>query len=512
MRSSAYLEQRPLVSLTWQVRDFFPAFRSRLRDRRFWVVQGMVIGVTAAHFLIELLWMRPVDGFDPMYFVPAALYFFPVLYASLNFGREGAIPTALWSALLATPNVLIWHHGAERFGEAFQLGTVVVLATIVATRVDREIVARHRAEEKETLLYLSELKYHSIFDNAGQAIIVFDRQGIICEANEAAASLFLGAEHELKGKQVEDVVGMAGVASMGLPSTRERWLGGEFPLNRPTGDLWLEPMCTRLSETDEGLVVALFRDITSRRGLQSYAREIVRAQEGERQRIARDLHDISLQSIVLLCRRLDAVEEAGDGVVPVDVLDAVGRARDLAEEIAGELRRFSRDLRPSVLDDLGLVPAIRSLLSELKERSAIQVQFVAGGSQVRLPEDCEVTIFRISQECLRNVEKHSGATRVVVKLTVDTECVKLSVTDNGRGFKIPQSVSNLASGGRLGLLGMRERATLAGGTCAISSRPGKGTSVRVRLPAMNAFGNDAALTPAGQAIQTRSLGSGHAGR
>jgi signal transduction histidine kinase len=278
------------------------------------------------------------------------------------------------------------------------------------------------------------------------------------------------------------VLGKAGVESVESPAVGERWLGDEFLLKGPDGDVWLEPLCTRLSASDDGLVLALFRDITSRRGFQSYAREIVRAQEDERQRIARDLHDISLQSIVLLCRRLDAVEEAAGGLDSDNMSGALTSARELAEEIGAELRRFSRDLRPSVLDDLGLVPAIRSLLAELTSRSGIRTRFVTSGSRIRLPENCEVTIFRITQESLRNVEKHSGATRVEVKLTLDRDSVKLSVIDNGHGFELPQSMPNLATGGRLGLLGIRERATLAGGTCAISSRPGQGTRVTARLP------------------------------
>lgn len=463
-------------------REFLAKFTTRLHDWRFWVVQAMVLGVTIAHFAVELVWLEPVSGLEPMYFVPASLYFFPVLYASLNFGREGAVPTAIWSALLAIPNILIWHHGAERVGEAFQLSTVVVLATIVATRVDREIVARHLAEEQERAVRVSQLKFHSLFDNVGQAIVVFDRAGGVREANEAAAGLFELAPGDLKRRGRVELLGRTGAASLVPPGSAERWIGNEFPLRRARDELWLEPSCTRLTEGDDELVITVFKDVTSRRGFQSYAREIVRAQESERQRIARDLHDISLQSIVLLCRRLDAVEEAAEGNAPPDVLEGLATTRDLAEEIGAELRRFSRDLRPSVLDDLGLVPAVRSLLSELSQRTGIQTRFVATGSQARLAENCEVTIFRITQECLRNIEKHSGASTVTVKLGLEAGFVRLSIADNGSGFEMPDSVPILATGGRLGLLGMRERATLAGGTFGISSRPGKGTRVTVRLP------------------------------
>ena len=410
MSSSELLEPRSLVSLTSQYRDFLPAFRSRLTDRRFWIVQAMVALVTAFHYSLEIYEAATNQELGKFYLITMySVYLLPIIYASLNFGREGAVPTAIWMGVLAVPNIIFEHHGLDRAYESIEILTMIALAVVIATRVDREVLARQRAQAEGAARRVSELKYHSLFDNAGQAIIVFDKDGMIREANEAAASLFQADSQELRASHIRDALGSAALAAIEPSSNGERWLGGEFLLKRPGAEIWLEPLCTRLSAGEDGLVLALFRDVTSRRGFQSYAREIVRAQEDERQRIARDLHDISLQSIVLLCRRLDAVEEAGDGVVPVNVLDALGQARSLAEDIGDELRRFSRDLRPSVLDDLGLEPAIRSLLSELRQRSGIQTQFVTSGSHVRLPQDCEVTIFRISQECLRNAEKHSGA-------------------------------------------------------------------------------------------------------
>ena len=483
MSSFVLPQVQPTSSLVPEaVLQFLTAFRGRLRDRRFWVIQAMVLFVTAGHFISEIFAFHPIADTDAVYFIPASLYFFPVLYASLNFGKEGAVPTALWSAFLAIPNVILWHHGAERLGEAFQLGTVVILATIVATRVDREIVARKRAEEQELALRLSELKYQSLFDNAGQAIIVFDSTSIIREANAAAASLFGLGQHELKGAALEGALGADAAESVAAPARAERWVGPEFLLSTDKRESWLEPLCARLSGGDDGLTLALFRDVTARRGFQSYAREIVRAQEEERQRIARELHDVSLQGIVLLCRRLDEVEEAAEDMASGELSGALVAARGLAESIGDELRRFSRDLRPSVLDDLGLVPAMRSLVSELSSRSGIQTRFILAGSEARLDSNYEVSLFRICQEGLRNVERHSGASRVTVRLTINPESVKLSIVDNGCGFALPQSMTNLAAAGRLGLLGMQERATLAGGGCDVTSHPGKGTRINVRLP------------------------------
>jgi PAS domain S-box-containing protein len=463
--------------------SFLAAFKGRLRDRRFWVVQAMVAAVTTFHYLAEFYEVRTNQEVDKLYLITMyTIYLLPIIYASLNFGREGAIPTAIWMAMLVVPNIVFIHHGNDRIFESVQILTMITLAAVIATRVDREVVQRRRAEAEGAARRVSELKYQSLFDNAGQAIVVFDNEGVIHEVNSAAASLFGLGQRDLDVATLKGALGSDAAASVEAPGDVGQWIGQEFHLAAGQGETWLEPVCTRLSSEEDGLTLALFRDVTARRGFQSYAREIVRAQEDERQRIARDLHDVSLQNIVLLCRRLDEVEEAAEDLIPDQLSKALSGARGFAESIGDELRRFSRDLRPSVLDDLGLVPAIRGLVAELGSRSGIQARFAYTGAEGRLDSNCKVSLFRICQEALRNVERHSGASRATVRLAMNAESVLLTITDNGHGFTLPQSMTNLPTAGRLGLLGMHERATLAGGECEVSSQPGKGTRVQVRLP------------------------------
>jgi PAS domain S-box-containing protein len=462
---------------------FIVQFRSRLRDRRFWIVQAMVLAVTGSHTLVEGFHLFPHGSVDVIYFLPASLYLFPVLYASLNFGKEGAIPTAIWSAALSVPNILVWHEGLERLGEAFQLGTVVFLSIIVATRVDREVAARRDAEAKGRAHRISELKYRSLFDSAGQAIILFEESGAILDANAAAVALFGQHFHDVNGEPLVSVLqGQGACPFLSMCAENGSHAGRDFRFVSEQGEVWLEPICTSVPGSEGNLILAVFRDVTARRGFQSYAREIVRAQEDERQRIARDLHDVSLQAIVLLCRQLDTVEEAiGDEQVG-DASAALLAARRVAEDIGGELRRFSRDLRPSVLDDLGLVPAIRTLVNELTARSKVGGRFLVTGVPSRLSPAAEVSLFRIAQESLRNVERHASASQVTVRLVFETDSVLLKIADNGKGFQTPSQTTRLAESGRLGILGMQERASLAGGACEVTSRPGHGTRVEVRLP------------------------------
>jgi len=473
----------PEVNHWHSVRDWHRLFRARLRDRRFWLIQGMVGAVTAGHAAIELFTDFGGGHVDAMYFVPASLYFFPVLYASLNFGREGAIPTAIWSALLAIPNVVIWHDGTERAGEAFQMTMMIMLAALVAWRVDKEIAARQTAERLERARGLSEAKYRALFDGAAEPILVL-ADGVIQEANAAATTLLRGATSDLKGSTTVEVLGKlaADALSAAVISPANTT---DLHVTTPDGcDIWLEPLCTSVTgAAGEVLVQVLLQDVTDRRGFQHYAREITRAQEEERLRIAQELHDVSVQSAILICRRLDAASEAVDQGGPDDVTRAIADARHTAETMADDLRRFSRDLRPLILDDLGLVPALKRLLLELRERSAIDVRFDVAGTVRRLNSSIELAMFRIGQEALRNVENHAGASRASMRVAFGPASARLTVTDDGSGFVVP-GLTSLVSAGRLGLLGMQERARLVGGQCEIRSTPGKGTRVVAEVPAV----------------------------
>ncbi len=449
-----------------------------INDWRFWVVQAMVAVVTAGHGVLEL----GGGELHAVYFLPATLYFFPVLYASVTFGKRGALPTAVWSALLSLPNVFVWHHGLERVGEGFQMGTMLVLAVVIAWATDKEIVARQQAQKSERARTESEARYRMLFDNAGEAILAIDDAGLIQEANAAAAALLERSARALRGAALGRVLGVRDLAEL----MRRRPGGDErvdVRLRRGNGDeVWIEPVFTSVAATDgRPLAQVLLRDVTERRGFQHYAQEIVRAQEEERQRIAQELHDVSLQTAILICRRLDDAHEATESRPPEEVAEVIADARRTAEQMADELRRFSRDLRPLILDDLGLVPALNRLVAELGDRSGLQARLSVSGSTHRMPASLELSLYRIAQEALRNVEKHSDARRVTVRLDFRGTEVRVTVTDNGQGFDVP-SLTSLVGAGRLGLLGMQERARLVGGSCSIRSEHGKGARVQASVP------------------------------
>lgn len=212
-----------------------------------------------------------------------------------------------------------------------------------------------------------------------------------------------------------------------------------------------------------------------------YVRQITRAQEAERERIARELHDDTAQALLVLRRHLGALMSSPQQP-PESAVQRLEQTRQLTDEILEGVRRFSQDLRPPTLDDLGLLPTLEGLVADLKAQEGIDVQLKVVGSQRRLPPEAELVLFRIVQEALNNVRRHAQASKVVTTVEFADGRVRLTVSDNGRGFELPSRMSDLAAAGKLGLMGMHERARLLGGVLTIESEVGKGTTVIADLP------------------------------
>lgn len=213
-----------------------------------------------------------------------------------------------------------------------------------------------------------------------------------------------------------------------------------------------------------------------------YARRITQAQENERKRIARELHDDTIQSLIGLTRHMEALATSGKAS-PDAVTERLLSLQEATGNVIKRVRRFSQDLRPSILDDLGLMPTLEELTAELNLLNGPQSDFRVIGEERRLSSEAELTLFRIAQEALNNVRKHAQATRVITTIELSDSTVQLMVMDDGIGFKPPTLSDHPAAASKLGLIGMHERARLLGGTLTIESAPGKGTKVFVNVPA-----------------------------
>jgi PAS domain S-box-containing protein len=458
------------------------AYRPRFRDWRFWAVQALVMVIAGLHDIFE---HGVLPDIGILYWVPYLIFLVPIVYAGLNFGFAGALATSIWATLLVTPNWLLWHEGIERGGVMFQMVVVNVVAVIIGQRIDRERNARHRAETAESALRVSEARYRGLFQSSPAGVVVVDPSGDLIEANPAAASLFGKSPAVLRTMTLADVLGDRDAATI-----LDAWSGTDADLPnltvpRDDGDsLYLEPVLTHADdEAEVPAMQILWQDVTEQirrqAGLKAYAAYVLRAQEEERQRIARDLHDDSVQALVLLCRKLDHLELTNKPMTDGLVL-GLRDARSHTEEVVGRLRDYSRALRPPILEDLGLVTTIRRLLMDLTAETGAAGDLEVVGEEARLPGDLELGLYRIAQEALRNVSRHAGAGRVDVELRFAPE--RLTIADDGRGFFLPPDFTGLVASNHLGLVGMRERAEVLGGRLQIDATPGAGTRVETVIP------------------------------
>lgn len=323
------------------------------RDRRFWIVQGLVILIAIFHEDADATSFLRQLGIPA--FATVALFLVPVVYAALTFGFTGSVATAVWVTLLTVPDFFFTNVGEHHTSDVIQIVIVDSVALFVGYRMEQERMSRQRAEE----------------------------------AREA---------HRIAEKRIRH-----------------------------------------------------------------YADRLLRAQEDERRRLSQELHDQPLQDLIHLLRLLER--------------GSTDDARKLVSEVVSELRQISRGLRPPTLDDLGVGAALHKLVADFRTRTEIAATFRIEGDVRRLAPEIEVGLFRVAQEALNNVARHSEAVNVVTSLRFTDSEVQLSVKDDGAGFE-----PGRATDATLGIIGMVERAGLVGGTLDIDSGPHRGTSVRAAIP------------------------------
>jgi len=353
-----------------------------------------------------------------------------------------------------------------------------------------DITERKRAEEelRKTQDYLG-----SLLQYANAPIIVWDRDRRI--------TIFNTAFEQLTGYIAEEVVGQP--LSMLFPEASrdesltkirqtlsgEYWESVEIPILRKDGEsriaLWNSANIYDKDGKTLLATIAQGQDITERKSaednLRYYLQEITRAQEEERKRIARELHDDTAQVLGSLSRQLDNFIRKKHGLASNEVFFLKDLQAQLNRGVEG-VHRFSQALRLSVLDDLGLIPALRSLAKDLQESNGIGTDLKVLGGERRFSPEVELLLFRIVQEALNNIRRHAQASEAQVVMEFAEDRIKVSISDNGRGFELSGRVDDLPRSGKLGLAGIQERVRLLGGTIQLKSTPGKGTTLIVEVP------------------------------
>ena len=230
--------------------------------------------------------------------------------------------------------------------------------------------------------------------------------------------------------------------------------------------------------------LSIWTDVTERqeqkRSMQYYIRELTKAQEEERRRIARELHDETAQQLACLYTDIDKIIMSR--VKPQKhIVDSLKALRLRVDYMMGEIRSLCSLLRPCYLDDYGLATSLELLAEIAKKEWGLRANIHVIGEEQRLSSETEIQLFRIAQEALHNVSKHSAVTEATLELHFDSHKVELTVADNGIGFKVPRSITSFASKGKLGLIGISERVALLDGKFRVSSKSGAGTKLVIEI-------------------------------
>lgn len=390
-------------------------------------------------------------------------------------------------------DVVALHADGHEFPIEASISTVHVDGQRFHTVVLRDISARRLADAQ---LREAELRQRRLLSLLPEGVFV-NTDGRISYVNEAAQRLFGDGEAALIGRDPLDLM-----HPESRPLVRERIAAllqgeplarlAEIRVLRADGGLrWVESTATTIDEDGRRSIVVVLRDITELRRVRealaaSHAdlRRLMSAQtdvqEMERARIARELHDDLQQSLAAIKMDLAAAAER-IGSAPAEVGPLLANARDVADAVIVSTRRIVNDLRPQLLDDLGLAAALQALAAQFAQRTGITCDFDDRANELleALAPPVALCLFRIAQEALNNVVKHADAGLVTITLHEPGHGrVALQIDDDGRGI----SDRDRLKGGSFGLLGMRERVASIGGTIRVSERPGGGTRVAVEVP------------------------------
>lgn len=476
---------------------FIERARQTLRNPGFWLILILLALISIPHYVDTLFHPNFITRFLDVTDVSRdtferVLFLAPIIYAVFIFGWRGSFYISLITTLIMLPKAIFF---SENIGDAlFEIAVVIAVGNIISlgfASLRREREYRGRLEAARRELLISEEKYRKLFENALDGIWTHDLEGNFTSFNKASEKMIGYTTEEIFRMNAKDLLSPE---SLELAHEVRRKLLNHEPVDQPYEQRVYRKdgreICIQLSTSvimDKGKPVGfqnIARDITEQKRLNENLRNYVilatRAQEEERKRISHELHDDTIQSLIALSRQLDVLSTNPD--LPEEIREKIESLWDQTDNIVKGVRRLSQDLRPAAIDKLGLLPAIRWLAEESEKYSGIKTRLNVIGKEHRLPEEVAIALFRIIQEALRNVWKHSGATRAGIIVEFHEGKIRITVCDNGRGFTLPSQVGDLAKLGKLGLAGMQERVQLIGGTMTVHSEPGKATTITIEAP------------------------------
>jgi signal transduction histidine kinase len=440
---------------------------SPLKSYHFWLITAMFLVVIIFHYPQPWHFDIPVDltassTWLTRHAMERVLLLVPIAYASIIFGLKGGITSLVIAFFIMLPRAMfITYYKADAIFESFGVIAVGIFIVFWFHRYSNNISQRKWIEEvigtkdhwKSFYKYKRGILADFLVDGADEKDIqlIYKNSAYRSVLIEGAYEvIFFFPDQGIKGKWFHFTASL-------IKSSKGEIIGA----------------------------VETLSDITERKNaednLKFYLKEITRAQEEERKRIARELHDDTAQNLIALLHQLENLLNDKNNL-PLKEAQTLWSFYERIRDILQEVRQFSRDLRPSVLDDLGLLPALEYITEDIKSNYWIDVTLSVSGTERRLSPEAELLLFRIVQEALRNVAKHAKASKAEVKVEFGMNEVKVSVVDDGIGFELPENLGSLPQLGKLGLTGLNERVQLLGGTLNIKSELRKGTSVVVETP------------------------------
>jgi signal transduction histidine kinase len=497
---------------------------SLVSKRSFWILGAMLIGLGLVHYLTPQTRLLPFTP-TPLgrHAVERIIFVLPVAGATFAFGQVGGITTLVLAVLIMLPRaIFISPTPVDALIEIIAVGFVGYLVVWMIETQEREKRLRQEAVLRLKQLneiaeeITSELELDRILPKVlqiaeemvgaeGGVIALFDQ-----ERNLIGYPYLHNLPSELTDVTVPIEQGIAGeVMAAGRPLAIEDYR--EYPRAIPefveagvvsviavpimSGDQSFGTLALCSLDETKGFSdrdIAILTGIGRQAGIavenahlyenmRFYVRQITRVQEDERRRIARELHDETIQMLIVISRRLEVLSSL-PGALPEAATRHLESLQELVSDTLKGVRRFVQDLRPATLDHLGLVATLEGMTRDLSEKDHIDAELRVIGEARRLIPEEELVLFRIAQETLSNVRRHSKASRATVEVEFHSDRVRLTVEDNGNGFNAPERIGDLISSGKLGIIGMHERARLLGGTLQIHSEVGTGTIIVVDVP------------------------------
>lgn len=343
------------------------------------------------------------------------------------------------------------------------------------------------ANDKSQLLEISEARYRTLIDNANEAIIVIQGNSIKF-LNNKAIEVGGYSRDDLASKSIfefvyPDDLNFVYENYRKVIEGETRSATGEVRLcHRDGGTRWVLINGVQIEWEHKPALLGSVSDITERKGmeteLKAYSQKITQVQEEERKRIAYELHDDTAQYLALLKLEIDSLLQSGKITDPETLKKLIYLEKDAGRAV-NDVRRYSHELRPGVLEHLGLQAALEQIAEDINKLNNFTVQIESEGEEPDLPEDIKLGLFRIAQEAINNARKHSLAAEAVIRLNFKEDRIRMEIIDRGIGFNLQEVKIRTSLKGNMGLISMQERAKLIGAQIKIISTPQKGTTITI---------------------------------